>query len=190
MNNVKEKCLEYLDCDLYSIYEIYKLSDKNYIKDLISKSNDIDYFIKMLDSYINYIKNNYLINTDDFIMVINYSLQNKYNEVLIKKSDKDYFYDDFKKLFLYNIVSNIKYYSKHKKFYYISVLNIFLKDKNMNNDYDIECIEKLFINIINSSKEDLTFLFIPYNILNKNELINNEKEIEYILERYYKNKSY
>ena len=177
-NYLKNICLNnVLEKNYNSFYEIYILIKQNRINKLINKNNNLDLLLLKLNDYINYIKETYIIPTDEFIDVLSYSLDNKHYKYF--KGNEEIDYVVFKKISTYNFVNSIK--NLQSKNYYISLLKLFLKNKDQKNDEDLEKIEELFIKIVNFSKCNKQVFFIPYDHLEKKDIL----ELEYALEEFY-----
>lgn len=127
-------------------------------------------FLGNLNRYIEYIRNNYLININELVIIIDLTLRNKFVDILF--SDLDYFEDNnsfeyvenFRKMFLYNLYNNVKFYSKYVNT--SSIINKFYKilsEYDFNDNNDILKIEELIIKLINKKKKNISDIFIPYN---------------------------
>ena len=162
--------------------EIYKLLSYNIMHKLVKKikkgnivlSNDLTYgrniisteekFLEVLNMYIGYVKDNYFIEHMEQLYLIELSLYNKYSDVLFstleysKDKNYEYYEDQFRKMFIYNLYENI----------------LFLEEFASENSYIKQFINK-FNNINFDSFEDSIKLekFIKKIIKKKNYCIFN-----------------
>ena len=196
---------------LSSIYccsgEIYKLLDDEIVKKLILNidngkiklKSDLYYgkinisleenFISILDSYIGYVRDTYSIKHNGLIMILSETLKNRYNKCLFSKKeyhfDTNMFRQAFKRMFCANLISNTCYYAKidvNKQYNNIHKANDFLKEKKINDEKDLHTIENFYINLINNCNVNLYNLFIPYNEVNKQEVLFYLNQLDYFYE--------
>ena len=193
--------------------ELYKLLNGDYLPKLLNNiesgnvkiSSDLVYgksiitkeekFLENLDKYISYVRDKYFIEHIEQYLLIEMSLNNKYNDILYSLEDyhkeENYykFIDKYRKMFLFNFYDNIKFYSKYVD--NISPIHTFLKQiKNydFDNEKDIIELENIFIKIIRYRNNNLYNAFVPYNEVKKRDYDFYIFQIEWILQDYLKNK--
>ena len=68
-------------------------------------------FVALLDKYVGYVRNTYTIKHNELVIILEETLKNMYNRSLYIKSDYhdsvDIFLQEFKRMFLANLVYNI-----------------------------------------------------------------------------------
>lgn len=164
--------------------EIYKLLDTKILVKLISQisTNKIIfnykyYFMKkhllseeklllILDKYIGYVRDTYHIKHYELVKILEETLKNKYNRCLLNNLDihtnVDYFKNEFKKMFLDNIIQNTINCAKddiNKEYKYLDKAFCYLNNIHLESSKDLEKIEKYFISLINRYDETLYYLF-------------------------------
>ena len=152
-------------------------------------------FVSLLNKYIEYVRNNYLIITDELVIILEQTLKNIQHSFLYSNNDfHDYpemFLTEFKKTFLSNLIFNTKYYAKKdtlKNYPFLQKVDLFLKNKQINSEKDLNEIEEFFINIINNRKSNLCYAFIPYNEVKEKQLDFYMCQLNWIYEDYFKRK--
>ena len=101
-----------------------------------------------------------------------------------ENTNYEYYYNEFRKLFLYNLIENISFYSKYAdSSSQIVRVNNYLKSKNI--DENLLEIENLFKNIINQRNNNIINCFIPHNEVKKNSYQFYMMQIEWMLDDYY-----
>lgn len=182
---------------LKELHELVKKIDKGNIKlisNIVYKKGYISYeehFILLLDKYIGYVRDNYLISHSELVFILKETLKNKYTKCLLSKKffhdNYDYYLYNFKLMFLYNFINNIEYFSKlyidsnsiKKISKYIDITK--LKD----NEY-LNSIEKLIKEIVNNRKNNLYTCFIYNQDMDKKRNDYYFYQIDWVLEDYYK----
>ena len=189
--------------------EIYKLLSSEVLHNLIKKidvgnikllSNIVykkgyvtceEHFIIVLDKYIGYVRDNYLISHNELVLILEETLKNKYNKCLFSKKcfydNCDYYIYHFKLMFLYNFLSNIKYFSNINVEYnslkkaseYINIKNI--SDKNYLNE-----IEGFIKQIVNNRNNNIYNCFIYNKAINKKYNNFYMYQIDWVLDDFYK----
>ena len=166
-----------------------QLYNSNFFENkIISKKEK---FIENLDKYICFVKDNYFINHVEQIKIIELSLANKYNEILLSENS---FYDNksansyiegFKRMFMYNIYINLIYLSKRN--YKSNNFTYFIADIRRYNfdSSDINKINIIIGDIINNTHNGLYHLFEPMKFSSKIFYYDNAKIVDNILEGYY-----
>lgn len=167
-------------------------SDLVYSKSIITKEEK---FLENLDKYISYVRDKYFIEHIEQYLLIEMSLNNKYNDILYSLEDyhkeENYykFIDKYRKMFLFNFYDNIKFYSKYVD--NISPIHTFLKQiKNydFDNEKDIIELENIFIKIIRYRNNNLYNAFVHYNEVKRRDYYFYIFQIEWVLQDYLKNK--
>lgn len=150
-----------------------------------------EHFIILLDKYIGYVRDNYLIPHTELILILEETLKNKYSRCLLDNrnfyDNYDYYSYNFKLMFLYNFISNIKYYSKLNSEY--KALQKVSKQINMRRIKDKEYLNKIeaFIRqIINNRGNNICNCFIYDKSLDKRYIDFYTFQIDWVLEDYYK----
>ena len=209
INELQKLCIN----EVYSCNgELIRILKSGYIKPLVSKiqkehiklSNDIvfnkavvssdELFLYNLDRYICYVRDNYLINHAELQAILPMTLDNKYSDILLsqldfhKDSNYEYYYDGFKKMFLYNFYENINYYYNNTSgFLTLKRFKTQIESYDFNNKNDISTIEKLFIKVINNRKNNLYVAFIPHDEVPQKKYHNTREQLESIIDDYYEN---
>lgn len=189
--------------------EIYKLLNKEFMKELIKKINkdSVDFvtlvnnkkrnltyqenFLLILDKYIGYVRDNYNIKHYELIFVLEETLKNKYNRCLFFNiniySDYKYFIAEFRKMFLYNIFNNTKLFYKisNGKLVGIKRAYKYLKNKSLDNLTDLNYIENFFIEIINNRRDNIFYCFKDSTSIKKDNFNFYINALEWLYEDYY-----
>lgn len=150
-------------------------------------------FISILDKYIGYVRDTYTINHNELIIILEQTLKNNYNTDLFVSTDfhknPELFLNNFKRLFLANLVYNTHFYAIsdiNKVYNSLQRANKFLEQKNINDSKDIIDLEKFYIDIINNRKNNLYNIFIPYKEIDEKQLSFYLQQVDWIYEDYYK----
>ncbi len=153
-------------------------------------------FVALLDKYVGYVRNTYTIKHNELVIILEETLKNMYNRSLYIKSDYhdsvDIFLQEFKRMFLANLVYNTRYYAKkdiEKRYNAIQKVNVFLEGKQLNDEKDLDKIEKFYIGIINNRKDNLYNAFIPHKEIDRNKTDFYMQQLNWIYEDYLKNMS-
>lgn len=160
-----------------------------YDRDIITLEEN---FICILDKYIGYVRNNYLINYNEIILILEETLKNQYNDCLFYKKDYhesyDYLYPEFKKMFLENLYVNTLFYGlldKTKQFKSLQKAHDLLKNKDLRDEEDLKEIEDFFIKVINNRKDNLHYAFIPYKDVINDDVVFYMEQLNWIYQDYY-----
>ena len=169
--------------------ENIQLCNSNYFENkIISKKEK---FIENLDKYICFIKDNYFINHVEQIKIIELSLVNKYNEILLSEKsfynneNVKYYVEGFKRLFMYNIYTNLMYITKKN---YQSNNSTYFRADIYRYNFDSSDINKIDIiigDIINNTNNGLYHLFEPMKVGSKVFYYDYAKMVDDILEKYW-----
>ena len=206
IKRMKEHALSFHFCCSGEIYKLLSLEvlhnlvkkiEKGNIKllsDIVYKKGYVTYeehFILLLDKYIGYVRDNYLISHSELILVLEETLKNKYSKCLLNKKcfydNYNYYAYNFKLLFLYNFLTNIKYFSKQNPDYEsLQKASKCINMKKLKERSYLDKIEKLIKQIINNRKNNICNCFIYNKKLDK---INSEFytfQIDWVLKDFYK----
>lgn len=165
-----------------------------YGKDTITSEEK---FLENLDKYIGYVKDNYFIKHSELTLLIELTLNNKYNEILFEMDDfhenENYikYHDAFRKMFLYNFYDNICFYSKFVNRY--SSINLFLdeiKYLDFDDSEDIILIENYLSKIISNRFDNVYNSFIPYNEAEEKQYNFYIHQVDWVLSDYYEKGTY
>ena len=166
-----------------------------YDRDVITLEEN---FISILDKYIGYVRDTYLINHNELIIILEETLKTQYSACLFYEQDYhecyDYLYPEYKKMFLENLYVNTIFYGlldKDNNFKYLQKAHNLIKDKDLRAENDLKDIENFFIEVINNRKDNLYYIFIPYQelILNKNrDILFYVNYLDGVCKDYYENK--
>lgn len=150
-------------------------------------------FISILDKYIGYVRDNYNINHNELVIILEQTLKNVYSRCFFIKSDyhemPELFIKSFKQVFLANLVYNTTFYTKKdigKNYHALQRANMFLETKKLNEHKDLEEIEKFFKKVINNRKSNLYNLFVPHGEIDKKQLDFYIHQVDWIYDDYYK----
>ncbi len=127
---------------------------------LIHKNNifQIEQFIFNLDNYISFIKSLLNINSLEIRYIIDLTLDNKYNKILLSNiyfyDNKDFYINNFKKLFMYKYIKNINILKKYISINKLSFDNLIIKlnqSKNKAHFYFEDICKNLpyYVDIVN-----------------------------------------
>ena len=213
IRRMKEVCLS---SSAYSCGgELYKLLSRDILHELVKKipnksiklPSDLLYgkkvitseekFLENLDKYIGYIKDRYLIQHIELLILIEMSLSNKYNSILFDMSDYHHnqnyikYHDAFRKMFLFNFYDNIRFYSKYVDKY--DSINLFLdetKDLDFDDPKDIILLENIFIKVFNNRFDNLFNSFVPNNEVDEDKYYFYIHQVNWVLSDYYEKGTY
>ncbi len=163
---MKNNDLENIKNDINNLEDITYLLTVDNVANLYEKEKleekEIE-FIKSLDNYLSYIKDNYNLRKIEYFILADITLNNKYSNELLKNDIQE-----FRKIFLYNLYDNINYYSK-----FIddnsSLYKLYLKLSEYDFEKDIIEIENIVKSIINDRNILVSNAFISHN-----EVINDD----------------
>lgn len=172
--------------------EIKLKSTLLYDRDIITLEEN---FISILDKYIGYVRNNYLINYNEIILILEQTLKNQYNSCLYYEKDYhesyDYLYPEFKKMFLENLYVNTLFYGlldKNKNYNFLQKAHNFLNNKDLRDEKDLKDIEEYFIKVINHRKDNLYYSFIPYQEVINKDVIFYMEQVNWLYKDFYEHK--
>ena len=191
--------------------EMYKLLSYEVMHKLVKKikkckiclSNDLIYgrdvisseekFLYNLNKYIGYVKNNYFMEHEEQLYLIELSLSNKYSDVLFSlleyntEESCNYYDDQFRKMFLYNFYNNIFLFEKYSNEYSAikKFVNMF-KDYNFDSEEDVKKVEVIFKEINTKRRKWLFNIFLPSNEFDDKYLEFYFYQLEDLLEQYFK----
>lgn len=179
---------------LHNLVKKIKRGNVKFISNLLYEKGCItaeENFILILDKYIGYVRDNYLISHVELILILEETLKNKYSKCLLSKKSfyehYDYYMYNFKLMFLYNFINNVKYLSDLDRDYQsIQKANKYINTNEIKNIKYLNEIECFFKGVINNRKNNIYNCFI-YNreIINKH--INfYSHQIDWVLDDYYK----
>ena len=118
-------------------------------------------FIKVLDNYLSYIKNNYSLKKIEYPLLVDVTVPNEYSKLEENENA-------FRKIFLTNFYENINYYSKFVDDN-SSLYKLYLKFSEYDYDKDILEIEKIVKEIINDRNILVANAFISYREVNNDD---------------------
>lgn len=151
-------------------------------------------FLHILNNYVGYVRDNYMINHNELIPILEQTLKNSYNKYLFLKfeyhKNHQMFNRAFKQMFLANIIYNTHYYAKcdkNKIYSGIQKSEEYLKNKRINNKKHIEELEKFYIKVINNHDHDLCNIFLIYTTTKKYNLDFYMAQLNWLYEKYYQN---
>ena len=154
-------------------------------------------FIENLDDYIGYVKDHYHIQHNELTCVLEETLKSKYSKILFnmkdihKKDNYIQFHDSFRKMFLFNLYDNIRFYSKFSDSRsFTNILLDEIKEYNFYKPEDAIKLEKLFIKIINNRKDNLFNSFVHHSEVREDQYNFFANQIEWLIGDYYKEGSY
>lgn len=165
------------------------LCNPNYFENkIISKKEK---YIENLDKYISFIKDNYFINHVEQIKIIELSVVNKYNDILLSEKslygneNVNNYIEGFKRMFMYNIYTNLMYltdknYQSNNSTYFRADICRYNFDSS-----DINKIDIIIGDIINNTNNGLYHLFEPMKFSSKIFYEEDMKLVDNILEKYY-----
>ena len=119
-------------------------------------------FIKSLDKYLNYIKDNYSLRKIEYIVLTDITLNNKSLSSIIGNES------EYKKLFLFNFYDNVMYYSKFVEDD-ADLYKLGLEFSEYDFDKDIDKIENVVKSIINNRNTLISNAFISHNDIKKED---------------------
>jgi len=166
-------------------------SDFVYGRSIITKEEK---FLENLDKYISYVKEHYFFNPVEQILIIEMSLENKYNEILYSLEDfhteESYnkYTDSFRKMFFYNFYENICYYSKMDNgISYIKQMSKELKKYDYDNEEDMKIIEQKFKRVLYIRNNNIYNSFVHYKDSKDVESKFYFHCLDWVLSEYYEN---
>lgn len=179
---------------LHNLIKKIDVGNIKLLSSIVYKKGYISYeenFILLLDKYIGYVRDNYLISHNELIFILEETLKNKYSKCLLtKKSFYDnynYYVYNFKLMFLYNFVSNIKYYSKlNVEYKSLKKASEYINIKKISNEDYLNEIENFIKQIVNNRNNNIYNCFIYNKVVDKKHNDFYMYQIDWVLEDYYK----
>lgn len=185
-------------------YEVMHKLVKKIKKGVVHLSNDLIYgrdiitkeekFLENLNMYIGYVKDNYFIEHMEQLYIIELSLSNKYSDILLstleytKDKNYEYYEDQFRKMFIYNLYENILFLGE------FASVNSYIKQfiskfKNINFDSidDSIKLEKFIKKIISKKNYCIFNSFIPFKEYNDKTFDFYYSQVNDLLSLYFVN---